>query len=326
MSRRLIQICTLLALLLLPAMSQAQFTYVINYYPNPPSELDTTTVTITGYTDTVPVVEIPAFIFILNGSNSPVVQIATGAFANLSVLSSVTIPDGVTNLGPLAFYSCQFLTNVVIGNGVTNIDDNTFFNCFHLTNATIGNKVSRVGNFAFQGCRGLSKFTLPDGVTYIGTNAFYGSSLTSVTVPSSVTNIGADAFQNCQSLAGAFFGGNAPSANTSVFSGDKTTVYYLPGTTGWSTTFGGRPTVLWNPQAQTGDGSFGVQSNQFGFNITGSSNLVIVVEANTNLSNPTWTTVGTNTLNTFTGTNGSAYFSDPQWTNYPGRFYRFRSP
>ena len=84
--------------------------------------------------------------------------------------------------------------------------------------------------------------------------------------------------------------------------------------------------MLWNPQAQTADGSFGVQNNQFGFNITGSSNLVIVVEASTDMSNPAWIPVGTNTLNTFVGTNGTSYFSDPQWTNYPNRFYRFRSP
>ena len=103
------------------------------------------------------------------------------------------------------------------------------------------------------------------------------------------------------------------------------TVYYLPGTTNWGTTFGGRPTVLWNPQAQS-DASFGVRANQFGFNIIGSSNLVIVVEACTNFTNPVWQPVQTNTLNTFVGTNGSAYFSDPAWTNYPGRFYRFRSP
>jgi len=25
-------------------------------------------------------------------------------------------------------------------------------------------------------------------------------------------------------------------------------------------------------------------------------------------------------------TNGSFYFSDPQWANYSGRFYRIRSP
>jgi hypothetical protein len=95
---------------------------------------------------------------------------------------------------------------------------------------------------------------------------------------------------------------------------------------GWGATFGGRPTVLWNPLTQTGDGSFGVQNNQFGFNITGSSNLVIVVETATNLADPVWSPVSTNTLSTFIGTNGQSYFSDPQWTNYPGRFYRLRSP
>ena len=95
----------------------------------------------------------------------------------------------------------------------------------------------------------------------------------------------------------------------------------MPGATGWYTPFGGVPVVLWNPQAQTGDASFGVRTNQFGFTITGNSNLVIVVEASTNPANPLWSPLATNTL-----TGGSCYFSDPQWTNYPARFYRLRSP
>ena len=78
---------------------------------------------------------------------------------------------------------------------------------------------------------------------------------------------------------------------------------------------------LWNPLAQTGDGSFGVGTNGFGFNITGTTNIPIMVEACTNLANPIWLPMSTNTL-----TNGSAYFSDPAWTNQPGRFYRLRSP
>jgi hypothetical protein len=82
---------------------------------------------------------------------------------------------------------------------------------------------------------------------------------------------------------------------------------------------------LWNPKAQN-DVSFGIRTNRFGFNITGSSNLVIVVEASANLVNPAWTPVSTNTLNTFISTNGTSYFSDSKWTNYPGRFYRLRSP
>jgi hypothetical protein len=56
-------------------------------------------------------------------------------------------------------------------------------------------------------------------------------------------------------------------------------------------------------------------------NINGSSNLAIVVEACTNLANPIWLPVGTNTLS-----GGSSYFRDAQWMNYPARFYRLRSP
>jgi hypothetical protein len=74
-------------------------------------------------------------------------------------------------------------------------------------------------------------------------------------------------------------------------------------------------------QAPTKVINIGVWSNQFGFTITGSNSLVIVVEACTNLAHPVWSPVGTNTL-----TGGSSYFSDAKWTNSPGRFYRIRSP
>jgi hypothetical protein len=70
-------------------------------------------------------------------------------------------------------------------------------------------------------------------------------------------------------------------------------------------------------QTQISPASPGVRTNQFGFSITGTSNIVVVVEASTNLANPTWSPLRTNTL-----TGGSFYFSDPQWTNYSSRFYR----
>ena len=102
---------------------------------------------------------------------------------------------------------------------------------------------------------------------------------------------------------------------------NQATVYFLPGTTGWNSAFGDRPTVLWNPLVQTSDASFGVQAGQFGFTVTGSSGLVIVVEACADLAHPVWTPVGTNTL-----TGGSSYFSDSEWTHYLTRVYRLRSP
>jgi trimeric autotransporter adhesin len=80
------------------------------------------------------------------------------------------------------------------------------------------------------------------------------------------------------------------------------------------------PAMSWNPQMQTSDASFGVRTNQFGFTITGNNGLIVVVEASTNLANPIWVPLQTNTL-----TGGSSYFSDPLWTNHPARFYRLRS-
>ena len=107
-----------------------------------------------------------------------------------------------------------------------------------------------------------------------------------------------------------------------MFYGDgNATAYHLPGTTGWGPTFGGLPTALWKPQVQTGDADFGVKTNQFGFNVAWASGMDIVVEACTNLANPVWSPLQTNTL-----TSDTLYFSDPAWTNYPARHYRIRWP
>jgi hypothetical protein len=67
--------------------------------------------------------------------------------------------------------------------------------------------------------------------------------------------------------------------------------------------------------------SFGVHTDGFGFTVSWATNVPVVVEACTSLANPIWCPVGTNTL-----TDGASYFIDPQWTNYPARFYRLRSP
>jgi hypothetical protein len=109
-------------------------------------------------------------------------------------------------------------------------------------------------------------------------------------------------------------------ADPFAFGIDPMTVYYLPDTTGWGY-FDGFPTVLWNPTIQVADGSFGVKDNQFGFNVSGTADIPFVVEACTNLADPMWQPLQTNTL-----AGGIFYFGDSQWTNYPGRFYRIHWP
>ena len=257
-----------------------------------------------------------------------VTTIGPAAFDTCDKLTSITIPYGVINIQSSAFAYCKGLTSIALPDSVDIIGAFAFEYCTGLTNVTFGSSVSYLQDYAFAGCWGLTNVTLPDSVSAIGDYTFYDCrGLVSVTMGTNLSQFLGTAFPNCPNLTGIYFQGNAP-----IFLDDwfllapdsDATVYFLPWTTGWpepGTEFGGNPTALWLPQAQTSAASFGVQTNQFGFNITWANDQVVVVDACTDLANPVWIPVGTNTL-----TGGSSYFSDTQWTNYPGRFYRLRSP
>jgi hypothetical protein len=309
----------LLLLLLTGEVEALDFTYTNN----------TGAITITGYTGPGGAVSIPSRI---NGLQ--VTSIGDEAFWLGTNLTSITIADSVTNIGNFAFGNCSSLAHVTIGNGVTTICLGAFNACWRLTSVTIPDSVTNLkdgyytvgGGGAFYGCTSLTNVTIGNSVTNIGDSAFwFCSSLTNITIPKSVLRIGAHAFESCAGLKGVYFQGNAPSAgppDDSVFANDnKPTVYYLPGTSGWGSTFAVVPAVLWNPHPQTNDGNFGVRQNRFGFNIAGTPDIPIVVEATTNLAAQSWIPLQSGTL-----TNGLIYFGDAEWTNFPSRLYRLRSP
>jgi hypothetical protein len=261
----------------------------------------------------------------------------------IGIWGSVLVPDTindlpVTTIGNVTFNGCASLTNILISSKVTSIAGQAFVGCPNLlaidvdalnpvyssVNGVLFDK-NQVTLIYYPGGRAGS-YSIPNGVTSIPSYAFQSCpSLTGLTVPNSVITIGTLAFNVDPSLTTIYFLGDAPNVNWEAFDIQNTvTVFYLPGTTGWDifdVNSGFSPAMLWNPQIQTNDGSFGMQANQFGFNIAGSSNLVIVVEAGTSLANPVWIPVATNTL-----TGGSSYFFDSQWTNYPSRFYRLSMP
>jgi hypothetical protein len=163
--------------------------------------------------------------------------------------------------------------------------------------------------------------TLGSAVTNIGSYAFYGcSQLPTITVPATVLTVGTQAFAFCSVLTNVFFTGNAPTIGSSPFATDPATIYYLPNTIGWHSPFGGKPAVLWNPLIQASGPGLGVEGNQFVFNITGTANIPIVVEATINLANPIWMPLLSGTV-----TNGSISFAEPLQGN-GRRFYRIRSP
>jgi hypothetical protein len=278
------------------------------------------------------------------------ITIGDGAFIGCTKLGSVAIPATVTNVGSYAFEACSNLTRITIPGSVITIETNAFEYCTGLTNATLSNGVGNIGDYAFFGCGGLNNIVIPGSVNTIGVGAFASTSLTnlmisngvsviggvafggcalltSVTFPPSIQSIGEQAFWWCNSLTNVFFQGNAPAAPGDPENGgivpflSPAICYYLPSTTGWSNTYPGVPAVLWNPLIQTTNGNFGVRNNQFGFDITGTTNIPIVVQASTNPANPVWTSLTNVTL-----TNGLFHFTDPVQPNTPNRFYRIASP
>jgi len=70
---------------------------------------------------------------------------------------------------------------------------------------------------------------------------------------------------------------------------------------------------------ECGIGSPAVENGCLQMRLAGPPGALVVVESSPDLVH--WLPIQTNTL-----TSGQMYFSDPQWTNHPARFYRLRSP
>jgi hypothetical protein len=175
-----------------------------------------------------------------------VTSIGIRSFENCTGLTNVIIPNSVSTIRPAAFRHCDGMNSVTIGNGVTTIGDLAFNYCENLTEIVIPDSVIVIGAEAFYGCTGLNSVNIGNGVTNIYSNAFsYCSSLTCVTIGNSVAAIESGVFSDCSILSSVYFKGDAPGLGTDVFLGVPATVYYLLGTTGWGSDFGGLPTAVW---------------------------------------------------------------------------------
>ncbi len=88
-------------------------------------------------------------------------------------LSSVIIPDSVTEVGREAFAYCDQLASVVIGNSVATIGSGAFSSCPRLISATIGSGVSSMGDNAFLNCQALITVRCLGSAPQLGGNAVY---------------------------------------------------------------------------------------------------------------------------------------------------------
>jgi len=265
---------------------------------------------------------------------SSVTNIALGAIGS-SAITGVSIPSSVINIGGYALSACVYLTNITVDPANPNylsVGGVLFdkaqatlmqYPCALGSNYNVPAGVTSILPDAFA-YSGLSRIGLPPGLNDIEPEVFYScTNLASIVIPSSVTNISDDAFAYCTNLTAVYFAGNSPqtdpyAGSLNIFRGDSNVVYYLPGTTGWTNTFGQAPTALWNPRASAPNFADGT----YGFNLTGPTNATIVIETCTNLTQAGWFPLATNK---FSGS-GTWTFNDSQAGSSPTRFYRMRSP
>ena len=101
---------------------------------------------------------------------------AKNLYLNGTLVTELTIPDGVTSIGDYAFYNCYYLTSVTLANSITDIGNYAFYGCSKLSNIVLSSNLIRMGSYVFAYCHSLTRITIPDSVTNIGSYAFEGCS------------------------------------------------------------------------------------------------------------------------------------------------------
>ena len=187
----------------------------------------------------------------------PVIGISGDAFSGCNRLTEITIPEGVTSIGPHAFNRCTSLTRVTIPSSVSSIQKDAFHQCGSVSiqvnknnptysvdahnvlfnkdksiliealtelseKYTVPDSVTSIGDYAFSECANLTGITIPDSVIRIGERAFANCTrLTTIALPNSVTSIGSYAFYNCSNLTTVTLPDNITSIGASGFRGCK---------------------------------------------------------------------------------------------------------
>lgn len=157
-----------------------------------------------------------------------ITYIPGGVFARCEELTSIYIPESVSDIGSCLFdrsglasievdpknphfsskgnclldkeektlfFGCK---TSVIPDGVEIIAGQAFEGCLGLKEIILPSSVRKIGNHAFDGCETLSHVVLNNGLTEIGGGAFMRcTSLKHITIPDSVTTIYAQAFMGC---------------------------------------------------------------------------------------------------------------------------------
>lgn len=107
--------------------------------------------------------------------------------------SNVVVPNGVTKIACCfeePFAENSSITSITIPEGVTEIGPSAFMSCVSLKEVKLPSTLKKLGSTAFWGCTSLERVVIPQGVTALEDQMFWGcTALKDVTLPASLTSI-----------------------------------------------------------------------------------------------------------------------------------------
>lgn len=127
---------------------------------------------------------------------SGVNTIAAGCFYENCMITKVTVPDGVTYIGPYAFFECEkSLDEVVLPNSVGNIGEKAFGFCLKLKVINLPKSLTKITAGCFM-YTSVKEVIIPEGVTKIEESAFFHCyHMEKLSLPSTFKEISNSAFQ-----------------------------------------------------------------------------------------------------------------------------------
>lgn len=109
----------------------------------------------------------------------------------------------VHTIGCNAFAGLTGITNIIIPENITKIDDYAFYGCPNLAYIFLSAKLTEIGDFAFAYCEKLTSSVMPKGVKVMGMGIYCNCrSLKQVALPFDIETIPESMFMNCSKLKG----------------------------------------------------------------------------------------------------------------------------
>lgn len=142
-------------------------------------------------------------------------------------IESLTLPEGLTQIGDSAFAGCENLVLTEIPDSVTFISQYAFDQCTGVALTSLPANLQRVADGAFDGCAGNCFSVIPASVTAIGGETFNGNTgITSLTFKGTPVFIAANAFSGCTNVTDVYVPWAQGAVRGAPWGMTKATIHY----------------------------------------------------------------------------------------------------